>query len=213
MAESIDFAGSIRELRDFLDGRGWSYCLIGGLAAMRWGQPRLTRDIDLVLFTGVGDEATFVNDLVAHFRARIAGPEGVEFALRNRVLLLTSTTGVPIDISLGALEFEEQMVNRANSAEIIGRQKFRVASAEDIIVMKTVAGRPQDWQDIEGIIVRQGRKLDWPYIEHWLGPMLDLLGSPQRQSELIKLKKRLEGRRRPSPRTKRQSSPRKKKDT
>jgi hypothetical protein len=28
----------------FMAGRGWSFCLIGGLAVVRWGEPRMTQD-------------------------------------------------------------------------------------------------------------------------------------------------------------------------
>ena len=213
MSDTAALAKSLQELREFFEKRGWKHCLIGGLAANRWGETRFTRDIDLVVFSGIGEEEDFVDQLLAVFPPRAAKAKTRQFALANRVLLLNSNAGVPVDVSLGALEFEEQMLDRARPAAIVGSQKFRVASAEDIIVMKTVAGRPQDWQDIEGIIVRQGRKLDWLYIEHWLAPMLDLLGSPQRQSELNELKKRLKIRRGSPPHTKKQSPRRKKRDT
>lgn len=39
------------ELEAFLIERGWRYCFIGGIAVQRWGQPRLTNDIDLTILT------------------------------------------------------------------------------------------------------------------------------------------------------------------
>ena len=37
--------------------RHWQFCFIGGVAVQRWGEPRLTQDVDLTVLTGVGNEA------------------------------------------------------------------------------------------------------------------------------------------------------------
>ena len=34
----------------------WRFCFIGGLAVQHWGEPRFTRDVDLTLLTGFGNE-------------------------------------------------------------------------------------------------------------------------------------------------------------
>ncbi len=39
------------EVQTFMQARSWSFCLIGGLAVIRWGEPRMTQDIDLSLLT------------------------------------------------------------------------------------------------------------------------------------------------------------------
>ena len=36
----------------FCQEQGWRFCIIGGLALQRWGEPRLTRDVDIEVFTG-----------------------------------------------------------------------------------------------------------------------------------------------------------------
>ena len=62
----IDILDSAREIQDFCDGRGWRSCFIGGVAVQRWSQARVTRDVDLTLLTGFGDESSFINSLLAH---------------------------------------------------------------------------------------------------------------------------------------------------
>ena len=42
-------------------GRGWRFCFIGGLAVQKWSEPRVTDDVDLTLFTGLGTEAPFID--------------------------------------------------------------------------------------------------------------------------------------------------------
>jgi len=41
------------DLLDFCQAESWRACVIGGLAVQRWGEPRLTRDVDLSLLTGL----------------------------------------------------------------------------------------------------------------------------------------------------------------
>jgi len=43
-------------LQDALREGGFAFCVIGGLAVQRWGEPRMTRDADATVLT------EFVND-------------------------------------------------------------------------------------------------------------------------------------------------------
>ena len=77
-----------RELQEFFRARNWKFCFIDGLALQRWGEPRVTQDIDCTLFTGFGDEISFISDLTQNYASRVENAE--DFALTNRVLLLQS---------------------------------------------------------------------------------------------------------------------------
>jgi hypothetical protein len=118
-----------------------------------------------------------VDTLLAHFEGRL--PDAREFALRNRVALIRSSGGVPLDIALGAMPFEEHAVARASDFTIAPGVVLRTCSAEDLIVFKTFAGRTQDWLDIEGIAVRQAGRLDEQLIWTELIPLLELKESPE----------------------------------
>lgn len=52
----------------------------------RWGEPRITVDVDLELLAGFGDEHRFIDPLLTAFAARMANAG--EFARRHRVLLV-----------------------------------------------------------------------------------------------------------------------------
>src|SRR5215475_817032 len=101
-----------RELQEFCDRRSWRSCFIGGIAVQRWGEPRVTRDIDLNLLSGFGSEDVFIGALLAAYSPRIS--DAAVFARRNRVLLLQTPEGIGIDVSLAALPFEESVVARAS---------------------------------------------------------------------------------------------------
>ena len=129
-----------REIQEFCRERGWRFCIIGGLAVQRWGEPRLTRDVDVTLLTGFGGEPAFVDGLLAGFTPRL--PDARDFALRNRVVLVSSSDGVPIDIALGAMPFEEEAVSRATAYRVSPDLELATCGAEDLIVFKAFAGRP-----------------------------------------------------------------------
>ena len=141
------------------EAHSWNFCFIGGVANFRWGTPRLTNDLDLTLLTGFGREAAFVDALLAAFEARII--DAAAFALANRVLLLRTPDGFGVDVALGAMPFEEAACERSSNIEIVPGAVLRTCSAEDLIVHKAFASRPQDWVDIEGVILKQRGVLAW----------------------------------------------------
>jgi len=157
------------ELNCLLSERGWRYCFIGGIALQRWGQPRLTNDIDLTILTGFGQEERYVDELLKLYNGRI--PDAREFALTNRVLLLVTNEGIPIDAALGGIAFEENVVSRASLYEFLPGLTLPTCSAEDLVVLKSFPDRARDWADVETVIVRQQKQLDWEYVFKQLRPL------------------------------------------
>jgi len=165
-----------RRVQDFLETRGWKFCFIGGIALQRWGIPRLTRDLDISLFTGFGGESKFAMDLLAEFPGRI--PDARAFAEKNRVLLLKTSGEIGIDVALAGFPFEEEIIDRAFDFEFLTGLKLRTCSGEDLIVMKAFASRTQDWADIEGIVARSGQELDFAAVEKRLKPLSEIKKEP-----------------------------------
>jgi hypothetical protein len=165
------------ELQTLCESQQWQFCIIGGLALQRWGEPRETIDVDLTLLTGFGGENVFVQKLLQHFEARI--PDAEEFARTRRVLLARASSGVGLDIALGGLPFEESVVARSSKFTYPNDVPLRTCSAEDLIVLKAFAARPKDWLDVEGIIIRQAGKLDWTHIFRQLQPLVELKDAPE----------------------------------
>ncbi len=177
------------ELQNLFETRNWKFCFIGGIALQRWGEPRLTQDVDVSLLTGFGTEETFVNELLARYEGRIA--EAKKFALSNRVLLLQSNQGIGIDIALACLPFEEEVVKRSSLFEFLPELRLRTSSAEDLVIMKSFADRLRDWADVEGILVRQQDHIDWTYVEKQLIPLCEIKHSPEIVDKLKSLRDKL----------------------
>lgn len=178
------------DLQAVCDVHQWRFCFIGGLAVLRWGEPRETVDVDLTLITGFGHEREFISVLTQAFRPRIDQAE--TFAQINRVLLLRADSGVGLDIALGGLPFEELAVARSTVFTYPSDVPLRTCSAEDLIVLKAFADRPKDWMDIEGVIIRQESRLDWPYIRTQLAPLAELKDTPELLGRLEGTRQRLD---------------------
>ncbi len=164
------------ELQRFFDKQNWSFCLIGGMAVLRWGEVRMTQDVDLTLFTGFGTENQYVEELLTVFQPRI--PHAEQFALQYRVLLISAANGTPVDISLAGLPFEQEMIARATPFAYTPECSLLTCSAEDTIITKAFANREKDWIDVEGVVVRQAEELDTTYIFELLTQLCELKEDP-----------------------------------
>ena len=170
------------ELQQFCDRQHWEFCFIGGVAVQRWGQPRFTGDADLTLLSGFGQEERFAQALMDHFTPR--RPDTLAFALRNRVLLLRAANGIPLDVALGGLPFEENSIRRASAFVFPTGQSLTTCSAEDLIVHKVFAAREKDWLDVDNVLARQWGKLDLALVRRELKPLLALQEKPENLARL-----------------------------
>ncbi len=160
------------ELQAVLEAENLSFCVIGGVALQRWGETRMTTDADATVLTHWVKDESITDLLLSHFAGRI--PNARAFGLQYRVLLLQSASGVALDIALGALPFEQNAVARSSKWSLPDDRFLRTCSAEDLIVHKSFASRPQDWIDVESIIIRQQGKLNTALILEELKPLADL---------------------------------------
>jgi hypothetical protein len=155
------------EIGQFFNQQHIEYAIIGGIAVQRWGTPRFTQDVDLSIATPlIEGSSALVHLITQHFASRIENAE--EFARTARVILIQASNGINVDISLALPGYEDVMLARTLIYEIEPDKTIRICSAEDLIIHKAVAGRPQDMRDIEGIIYRHGEKLNITEIRYWL---------------------------------------------
>jgi hypothetical protein len=162
------------EIAGFLSKHRVPYAILGGFAVQYHGQPRQTSDIDLVVLVPEENLDSFMDGLLKAFPSRIQ--DAKDFAFRNRVLLLSSKDGTPIDLSFGIPGYEEEAMKRVARLSIPGKGALRLLGAEDLIIHKCVAGRARDLEDIESIIIRRKKRLDFKYIRSWLdefSPLVD----------------------------------------
>jgi len=144
-----------------LETRGIRFALIGGLAVSLRGQPRMTVDVDLVILADIDQALRLAQELSSTpFEPLFPGVE--EVVARSYILPLRHrATGIRVDVAIGISGFEQQAVSRATQVTI-GDVRVPVVAVEDLLVMKALAGRPQDEQDIRGLVAAQRDAIDWP---------------------------------------------------
>ena len=78
------------ETSKYLTDLGWQHCFIGGVAYLRYGEPRQTVDIDGVLLTGFGGEQKYVETLLETYAST------TRFHLQHRTELSYLRTSVAL---------------------------------------------------------------------------------------------------------------------
>jgi Nucleotidyl transferase of unknown function (DUF2204) len=142
---------ALTDLVRWLDAASVPSMIIGGVAASVLGQPRLTQDVDALAILPEERWATAM-DAAAAFGIvpRIDNP--LDFARRSRVLLLKhGASGIDIDVTFGGLPFEQTAVENSDRHDI-GGLTVKLPRVEDLLIMKAIAHRPKDLQDIEGLL-------------------------------------------------------------
>ena len=150
------------------------YMVIGGQAVLLYGEPRLTRDIDITLGIGA-EELKKVRRISRIIRLKILVKNDKEFVAKTMVLpALDRESGIRVDFTFSYSPYERQAIERAKDIKL-GRTSVRFASLEDLVIHKVIAGRPRDLEDIRSILLKNPT-YDSHYIEKWLAEFDKSLG-------------------------------------
>jgi len=142
------------------------YMIIGGQAVLLYGEPRLTRDVDVTLGVNIDrlhDLLTVVKELSLN-----PIPNDVESFVKQTMVLptLDEPTGVRVDFIFSFTPYETDAIKRARKITIMD-QEVCFASPEDLIIHKIFAGRPRDLEDVWSVILKNPG-IDTQYIKNWL---------------------------------------------
>lgn len=149
--------------------------IIGGQAVLLYGEPRLTKDIDITLGTGIEALPKIL---------RLSGNLGLDPLVKNiedfvketMVLpVIDKKSGIRVDFMFSFSPYERQAIERSRSIKI-GRTEVKFASLEDVVIHKIVAERARDLEDA-GAILLKNPDFDAGYIEKWLLEFDRSLGS------------------------------------
>jgi hypothetical protein len=140
--------------------------VIGGQAVLLYGEPRLTRDIDITLGVGVR-ELNKLKRTISSLGLKILVERDEEFVKSNMVLpTLDEKSGIRVDFIFSFSPYERQAIERAKDIKL-GRSLVKFASLEDVVIHKVIAGRARDLEDIRSILLKN-QEYDSDYIEKWL---------------------------------------------
>lgn len=172
-------ADLLADLGRAFDTLGISWYLFGAQAAIVYGVARLTADVDVTVRAPAMPTADWLATLTQHgFQGRFAD---VDFIAHTRVLpVVHLTTGLPVDIVLAGPGLEDEFLERAVMRSIDGVQ-VPVIEMADLVVLKILASRPKDLDDVVALMRIHPSELDTVRIGTVLKMLADALG----QSDLI----------------------------
>ena len=166
--------------------------IIGGIAVIARGVPRTTRDVDATVDGG----ALSLEDLLEAFKRESIVPridDAIAFALDNQVLLLRhAPSTMDIDVSIAWLPFELEAIAACETVRL-GDLRVPMARAEDLLIYKTIAWRPQDQQDAERLLSLYGKQIDIGRVRKIVGEFAAILEDSQRLEELDRVIARTSG--------------------
>lgn len=142
------------------------FVLAGGHAVAAWGAVRATRDIDLLASLPEGLAQKAVNEfLKAGFKVeRRMGDEGDPVRGVIRLERVGVQGATPVEIILGIRKMPTAIFERARRLPFLGLE-MPLASPEDMILLKCLAGGPIDLEDARSILSVMKGKLDIKYLE------------------------------------------------
>jgi Nucleotidyltransferase of unknown function (DUF6036) len=158
---------------------GVRWYLFGAQAAILWGSPRLSADVDITVDLQRKAVTDVIKAMAVHGFDVVFGDD--EFVERTRVLpFIHRSSRMPVDIVLAGPGLEEEFLNRAVGVAIAD-QSIPVISPDDLIVTKILAGRPKDMEDVRAVILARRDEIDFPRVRS----LLRLLEEALSQTDLL----------------------------
>jgi hypothetical protein len=142
------------------------YMVIGGQAVLLYGEPRLTRDIDITVGLGV-DGLDRIKKIIRAIGLRSLVEKEKEFVEQNMVFpTIDKKSDIRVDFIFSFSPYERQAIERARDVKL-GNSVVRFASLEDVVIHKVIAGRARDLEDVKSVLLKN-QKYDSVYIGKWL---------------------------------------------
>jgi hypothetical protein len=158
---------------------GTRWYLFGAQAAIMWGSPRLSADVDVTVELSRDTIPTLIDAMRDHGFDLVFSDR--EFVDRTRVLpFIHRSSRMPVDVVIAGPGLEEDFLNRAVGVALRG-ESIPVISPDDLLVTKILAGRPKDMEDVRAVILARRDEIDLVRVRSLLRLLEEALG----QSDLL----------------------------
>jgi hypothetical protein len=158
-----------------LAAAGIPYMVTGSVASSFHGEPRATRDIDIVIEASPEALDSFVQGLAPdQFYVDLDAARSA-LADRSQFNVIETASGWKVDLMIRKERpFSIEEFARRRAAELLGTPTF-VATAEDLVIAKLewakAAGSERQLRDVAAILAVSGDAMDYPYMEGWVAAL------------------------------------------
>ena len=168
----------LRRVVDVLEEQRITYLLVGSLASGVYGEPRLTRDIDVVLELRPNQVAGLCGAFPApdYYVSERAAREAV--ATGGQFNVIHPASGNKIDFMIARQDaWGRSQISRRRLEQILPGRPGYTAAPEDVILGKLwyyqEGGSDKHLRDVVAMLQVSGDQIDHEYITHW-AQQLDL---------------------------------------
>jgi hypothetical protein len=172
----MDQAELLEKIVGTLDALGISYMIVGSYGSSAWGEPRFTRDIDILVSLTSDDVDRLVQAFP--FPEYYLGKEAVQDAILQcgQFNLIHPSSGVKADFILAGHDaWGRAQLSRRKKIKIESGLDVYIGAPEDIIIGKMIyyreGGSEKHLRDITGILKISGQDIDMAYIQKWVGDL------------------------------------------
>jgi len=169
--ELVKLKISAERFLKILRNLGIEYVMIGGVPAGFYGQPRFTQDLDFTVDPVATTEkiAELIQELETHEFQLVSGTPPTKEELKRitslRFIDLRKKTIIDLILHPRGFKWDPEILKRRRQERLLTRSmKTWCVPLEDMIVMKIANGDPQDLKDLEGILTRRFKEIDWNYL-------------------------------------------------
>jgi hypothetical protein len=158
------------KLHPIFEELGISYYITGGVAAISYGEPRTTQDLDLVMAISP-DVIDRLSDALTEAGFYVPGIDDVKSGRMRTLQIIEMESISRADLVVaGTDEFERLKFTRRRVIEFEGTALY-FASPEDVILNKLRwrqrSGSEKQWRDVLGVLKVQAENLDYGYMREW----------------------------------------------
>ena len=156
-----DFVAALCALCDALDSEGIDWAVAGAVAANNYrDQIRTTTDLDVILSL-TDQNVQNVLDALHHY-----GWDSIE-VVEDWLLRAQHPVTGRLDVLVSQTEYEKGALDRAQTVTLDERHTCKTLTIEDVLILKLIANRYRDNDDVESILVTRPN-LDWAYMSRWI---------------------------------------------